>query len=399
MDEILLYSLISAAFLLFVVKFLLQTRTRLKNLPPSPFALPVLGHLHLVKEPLHCTLLSLSRKYGPIFYLRFGSHPVVVVSSPSAVEECFGKNDIIFANRPRFVLGKYVGYNYTDLGLSPYGAHWRNLRRLVTLELFSSNSLKTSLSIRREEINLLLRKLYRISAHGFAKVELKSMFSELVFIIIMRMIAGKRYYGEEVTAVEEAREFRELIEELFELAESDPEYYTDKIIKGLVLVMLNAGVDTTAITLEWAMSNLLNHPQLLEKARIELNTQVGQEQLVEETDLPKLQYLQNIISETLRLYPPAPLLVPHFASDYCTLGRYDIPPNSILLVNALAIQRDPKFWDDPTSFKPERFENSEKEGGDNIQKQLPFGLRRSLPWDWTSSTHVRLDLGFIDSMF
>ncbi|XWS45207.1 hypothetical protein CRYUN_Cryun15aG0116300 [Craigia yunnanensis] len=162
--------------------------------------------------------------------------------------------------------------------------------------------------------------------------------------------------------------------------------------------MLMGGTNTTAVTLEWAISNLLNHPHVLEKARIELDTQVGQERLVEETDLSKLQYLQNIISETLRLYPAAPLLVPHFAYNYCTLGGYDIPPNTILLVNAWAMQRDPKLWDDPTSFKPERFKSSSKEG--EIQKLMPFGLgRRACPGMGLAHRMLGLILGSLIQCF
>ncbi|PQQ16713.1 cytochrome P450 81E8 [Prunus yedoensis var. nudiflora] len=110
-----------------------------------------------------------------------------------------------------------------------------------------------------------------------------------------------------------------MIDHLLSLQESQPEYYTNQIIKGLILVMLLAGTDTSAVTLEWAMSNLLNHPHALKKARAELDDQLGQENLVDEPDISKLPYLQNVISETFRLCPTAPLLIPHFSSDdyYC----------------------------------------------------------------------------------
>ncbi|XWS41834.1 hypothetical protein CRYUN_Cryun17cG0116700 [Craigia yunnanensis] len=456
MEQTLLFSLATVLFLLVAIKFLLQTKKN-KNLPPSPFGLPILGHLHLLKVPLHRTLFTLSQKYGSIFSLRFGSRLVVVITSPSAVEECFNKNDIILANRPRLIMGKYVGYNYTTLGLASYGDHWRNLRRLTTLEIFSSNRLNMSSSIRRDEINSLIRRLCRVSVKGFAKVELKTMFSELTFNIIMRMIAGKRYYGDEASGTEEAREFRKLIEELFELAvssypgdflpllsrvdyngyikkvkvraknvdgfaqglidehrrnkgelkfknsmishlltlqESQPGYYTDEIIKGLT--MLFAATDTTAVTLEWTMSNLLNHSHVLEKARAELDTQIGQEQLVEETDLSKLHYLQNIIAETLRLYPAVPLLLPHMASDYCTIGGYEIQSETIVLVNAWAIQRDPELWEDSTSFKPERFEGKESE----THKLMPFGLgRRACPGMGLAHRVVGVALGSLIQCF
>lgn len=294
MEDIFLYSSFSVLLLLLAFKYWLKTRTQHKNLPPSPPAIPIIGHLHLLKQPLHRTFYKLSQKYGPIISLRFGSHLVIVVSSPSAVEECFTKNDIVFANRPSFILDKYLGYNHTTLVTAPYGDHWRNLRRISAIEIFSSNHLNVFLGTRRDEVKILLRKLYRASSHDFAKVELKPMFSELTFNTIMRMVAGKRYYGEDVTGIEEARQFREMITEVFEYAgvsylgdylptlqwvdyrgflkkvkklsarvdlllqglinehridkrctmishllslqESQPEYYTDEIIKGLILV-------------------------------------------------------------------------------------------------------------------------------------------------------------------
>ncbi|MBA0743386.1 hypothetical protein Gogos_006069, partial [Gossypium gossypioides] len=118
-------------------------------------------------------------------------------------------------------MGKYVGYNYTTLGLAPYGDHWRNLRRLSTIEIFSSTRLNMSLDIRRDEVSRLLRLLYQVSADGFAKVERKSLFSELTFNIIMRMMVGKRYFDDEATQnSDEGRRFQEMIKELFELAVS-----------------------------------------------------------------------------------------------------------------------------------------------------------------------------------
>ena len=299
MEDMLLYSSCFSFLLLLVAfKLFLQTRTQPKNLPPSPPSLPILGHLHLVKKPLHRTFQRLSQTYGQVFSLKFGSRLVVIVSSPSAVEECFTKNDIVLANRPPSLVAKHLGYNQTTVVGSPYGDHWRNLRRISSLEIFSTNRLNMFLGIRRDEVKHLLCKLSHNSCQSFAKVELKSMFSELTFNIIMRMVAGKRYYGygEAVKDEEEARNFREIMKEItalggvsnpgefvpmlrwidhgglekrimrlanrtdaflqglidekrskdeegntmidhmLSLQKSQPEYYTDQIIKGLILV-------------------------------------------------------------------------------------------------------------------------------------------------------------------
>ncbi|RDX69549.1 Cytochrome P450 81E8, partial [Mucuna pruriens] len=203
------FSLVSIVLLL-SLKLLFQTR-RFRNLPPGPHSFPIIGNLHQLKQPFHRTFQDISLKYGQIFSLWFGSRLVVVVSSYSAVQECFTKNDIVLANRPHFLAGKYISYNNTTVALSPYGDHWRNLRRIIALEVLSSHRINSFAEIRRDEIARLLQKLADESRNGFAKVELKSMFSEMTFNTVMRMVSGKRYYGEEG---EEARKFREMIEEL-----------------------------------------------------------------------------------------------------------------------------------------------------------------------------------------
>lgn len=142
--------------------------------------------------------------------------------------------------------------------------------------------------------------------------------------------------------------------------------------------ILIAGIDSTAVTLQWALSHLLNNPIALEKATTEMDLLVGQERVVNEVDLSNLSYLRGIISETLRLSPAGPLLVPHCASEDCKIGGYDIPRNTIVLVNVWAIHRDPNLWEDATSFRPERHANVAE--FEYSYKLLPFGLgRRACP--------------------
>ncbi|KAK2999392.1 hypothetical protein RJ639_022655 [Escallonia herrerae] len=160
--------------------------------------------------------------------------------------------------------------------------------------------------------------------------------------------------------------------------------------------MLLAGTDTSAVTIEWAVSLLVNHPKVLEKARAELDSYVGQDRLVDEPDIPKLHYLQSIVNETLRLFPAAPLLVPHQSSDNSTVGGFDVPRGTLLLVNAWAMHRDPTVWDDPTTFKPERFE-----GGENgAHKFVPFGMgRRRCPGAGLANRMVSLALAAMIQCF
>ncbi|KAL3722038.1 hypothetical protein ACJRO7_034396 [Eucalyptus globulus] len=434
MADATLYAIIVSLLSLIILHSFLRRKP--KNLPPGPPSLPIIGHLHLLKFPLHRTLYNLSNEHGPIMSLWFGVRHIMVVSSLPLAEECFTKNDIVLSNRPKLLSGKHISYNNSTLLRLPYGAEWRNLRKITTIEVLSTHRLNMLSHTWRDEAERLMLRLARNGFRDFHRVELKTLFTELTFNVIMRMISGKRYYGEDVSVDKaEASEFREIIKQIVEnggtsyegdflpildwidykgfkkmivrlgkradaflqnlvdehrrrkgdpefadsmishllrLQEAQPENYSDLMIKALVLVMLGAGTDTTSVTLEWVMTNLLNNPDKLKKAQDEIDSIIGHDRLMEEPDVSKLSYRQCIIFETFRLSTTVPLLVPHESSAECTIGEYTVPRGTIVLVNAWAIHRDPELWEDPKTFEPERFEGG---NGEKHQKLvLPFGL-------------------------
>lgn len=144
-----------------------------------------------------------------------------------------------------------------------------------------------------------------------------------------------------------------------------------------------AGTDTAALTTEWALAELINHPNMMEKAREEIKAIVGNDRIVEESDLINLPYLQAIIKETLRIHPTGPLIVRE-STEICNIMGYDIPEKTQLFVNVWSIGRDPNYWDNPLEFKPERFTSEDGSGNLDIRGQhfqlIPFGSgRRSCP--------------------
>lgn len=319
--------------------------------------------------------------------------------------------------------------------------------------------------IRADEVRSLICWLFRGSSGGeFQSLEMKSIFFELTLNVMMRMIAGKRYYGEDVVKSEEAMQFEQIVTESFQvsgvtnigdfvplvkhlgvsrlekklvklqkkrekfmqdliqehrkmqsgstseqksktmvdvllsLQGTEPEYYTDELIRGMMYVMLAAGTDTSSGTMEWALSLLLNNPESLAKSQTEIDNQIGQSRLIEESDLANLPYLRGIVNETLRMYPSGPLLVPHESSEDCTVGGFHVPRGTMLLVNAWAIQNDPKLWVQPEQFKPERFLNVQEERDGFIW--LPFGTgRRGCPGEGLANRIVGLALGSLIQCF
>lgn len=109
------------------------------------------------------------------------------------------------------------------------------------------------------------------------------------------------------------------------------------------------------MTLEWALSELLNNQGALKKLQQEIDSTIGLQRKVEETDTKGLPYLQAVVKETLRLHPPGPLLVPHESTEDCTVMGYHIPAGTQLLIHAWKIHRDPRWWTRPLEFEPERF--------------------------------------------
>ncbi|KAJ4981246.1 hypothetical protein NE237_032083 [Protea cynaroides] len=376
----------------FLASFLLSKHLfpKTKNLPPSgPISLSIIGQLYLLKKPLPC----ISAQYGPILLLKF------------AVEECFTTNDVVFANRSHFLLEKYWGFDYTILSFASYGQHWRNLKRLTNLEIFSFT-----------RVRLLLWRLFEGAAKASKIVEMKSIFFEVTLNNMMMMITGKRYYGDDDN-VDKTRQFQELVEEMFTVAgasnvadflpllpllrwvgfnglekklvslqgKRDYQFMLELIKeyrmarteskdeKPLIDVLLSAGTDTIAGTMEWAMTLLLNHPEVLKKAQTEIDAIVGQGRLINESD-------------TFRMYLAAPLLIPHESSEECTVGGFKIQRGTKLLVNMWVIQNDPKM-----------------EGMGGVRdgyKLMPFGSgRRGYPSEGLALRVVSLTLASLIQCF
>lgn len=140
--------------------------------------------------------------------------------------------------------------------------------------------------------------------------------------------------------------------------------------------MITAGMDTTVISVEWAMSELVRNPHVQAKAQEELDRVVGRDRVMNETDFSKLSYLQAVVKESLRLHPPTPLMLPHKANTHVKLGGYNIPKGTNVMVNVWALARDPKVWKNPLEYRPERFieEDIDIKGSDF--RVLPFGAGR-----------------------
>ncbi|KAJ4845112.1 hypothetical protein Tsubulata_030344 [Turnera subulata] len=194
-----------------------------KTSPEPAGSWPVIGHLHVLAGGnmlVHRTLGGIADKYGPIFSLRLGIHRALVVSDWEAVEECFSTNDRLFLSRPTSLAVKIMGYNHVIFGFAPYGKYWREIRKLAMVELLSNRRLELMKHVRDSEVTSLGKELYKkaVKNGGSVVVEMKESIGDLAMNIIVRMIAGKRYFGDSVEGnKEESRRCQKAFSDFFYL--------------------------------------------------------------------------------------------------------------------------------------------------------------------------------------
>jgi cytochrome P450 len=171
----------------------------------------------------------------------------------------------------------------------------------------------------------------------------------------------------------------------------------------MIRQLLTAGTDTSSITVEWGIAELLRHPAVATKLREELDSVVGKDRVVNETDIINLPYLQAVTKEVFRLHPPTPLLIPHQSIEATVVAPqgFELPKSTRMFVNVYAIQRDPMVWERPLEFDPERFmKNPEIDVRGAHYQLLPFGSgRRQCPAMGVGILFVQMGLARIMHSF
>ena len=142
--------------------------------------------------------------------------------------------------------------------------------------------------------------------------------------------------------------------------------------------MVVGGSDTSSNSIEFAMAEVMNKPEIMRKAQQELEEVVGKDKIVEESHIHKLPYLYAVMKEVLRLHPALPLLVPHCPSETCTVGGYTIPKGARVFVNVWEVHRDPSVWENALEFNPDRFLNGKWDYSGSDLSYFPFGSGRRI---------------------
>ncbi|XP_004237820.1 cytochrome P450 71A1 [Solanum lycopersicum] len=165
-----------------------------RKLPPGPKPWPIIGNLNLLGSLPHVSFHHLSQKYGDLMLLKFGSKPVLVVSSPEMAKEILKTHDAIFASRPVLAAGKYTSFNYSDMTWAPYGAYWHQARKIYLTEIFSPKKLHSLEYIRIEERQTLISRLY---PHSGKPIFLRDHLPRFSLRTISRLVMSDKYFSDQ----------------------------------------------------------------------------------------------------------------------------------------------------------------------------------------------------------
>ncbi|KAJ9565662.1 hypothetical protein OSB04_001628 [Centaurea solstitialis] len=407
------------------------------NLPPGPPKLPIIGNVHQIAGALpHHAFRTLSKKYGPIMHMQLGQISTVIVSSPRLAKDVFKTHDLALASRPTSLLSDIVLYGGADVALGQYGDYWRQLKKIITVELLSAKKVRSFSRFRhqemgsfmdfirsksgrpvaiREKVTEMINNIICKSSFGDkcrqqdVLIELvdelgmlvsgfyvADLFPEFGFLSVISGMKSKltqihksldRIFDEifeerkrKRSTKGEAEAEDDLLDVLFTIKESGGLQFpiTENNIKAVFVNMFTGGTDTSVMTIEWAMTEMMKSPNVMQKAQKEVRETFKGKKTIVEADLQDLVYLKLVIKETLRLHPSLPLLLPRECIEHCQIDGYDIPVKTKVIVNAFACAVDPEYWDDPESFKPERFEKSSVDFMGTNFEFVPFGSGRRM---------------------
>ncbi|KAK9072381.1 hypothetical protein SSX86_008815 [Deinandra increscens subsp. villosa] len=430
---LILYSL-PLAFVLYFLKSYISSSKSLKNLPPSPPKLPLIGNLHQLGSSPYRALQSMARTYGPVMLIRLGTVPVLVASSSDAAREILKTHDSIFANRPCLKIPSRIFYASKDIAFAQYGEYWRQAKNIAVLHLLSNKRVHSYGFVREEEVALLIEKIQKANE---SVVNLSELVISVTNNVLCRVALGRRYDGRQFKSLLDRtmellgsfsvgsyipslgwvdrlsgleRKVQEVSKEFDEFLEGVIQEHVNKknvdvecqdlvdillkiqrdnlmgfplekdMIKAIILDLFGAGTDTTSTSLEWAIAELLQHPQAMKELQQEALIMGEGASIITEDKLEKMPYLKAVLKETLRLHAPGPLLIPHESTQDVKLLGYDIPSGTQVFINAAAIGRDPSKWEASEDFRPERFLNNPIDYKGFHFELIPFGAgRRGCP--------------------
>lgn len=371
--------------------------------PPMPPGLPIIGHVleYAANPPAY--LLGLTKKYGAVVNLRFGNRGITLVTRPDLVAQ-------VLRDQAKKFKKPYKGFPalHALIGnglLSSDGDFWLRQRRLAQ-PAFHREKIKAYADTMREytvrslpvlrgaldmhafwdavTLEIVAKTLFNAEIRGHSSGRIGSALEEALSAnkaqmaqpfplplsiplpghkrlkkaiaeldtIVLEMIARERSHATEYS----------LLSMLVAARDTDGSSMSDAQLRDEALTLLLAGYETTANALSWAVHLLVTHPAALQRAQHEARAALTGEGCTLE-DIPKLPFIKRVWLETLRLYPSA-WSIGRTALEDVRLGEYALPHHQNVILSQFVTHRDPTYFPDPESFKPERWEG-------DFEKSLP----------------------------
>jgi len=382
--------------------------------PPGPKGDLLLGNLpEYRKDPLQYQK-DAANAYGDVVHMRWVNRHAYLVSHPDDVQQVLVDDARKFIKAPIYksLLSYFLGNGL----LTSEGTFWRRQRKLAQ-PAFHHKRIQTYAQIMVEYTTRLLkewqpgqvRDINADMARLTLSVVAKSLFNadieqdanqigdaltvlldvtnnrilssiqvipewlptpgnrmrrnavETLDAIIMDMIQRRHASNEDQG---------DLLSMLMLATDEDGQHMTDRQLRDEAVTLVLAGHETTANALAWSWYLLAQHTQVEARLHQELAQVLGERPPTME-DLPRLEYAEMVIKESMRLYPPIPIFARQAMEDV-VIGGYHALKGMIITISPHLIHRDPRWYTDPEAFMPDRF-SKENEKKLPRQAYLPFG--------------------------
>ncbi|KAM6262048.1 LOW QUALITY PROTEIN: cytochrome P450 2J2-like [Porphyrio hochstetteri] len=381
-----------------------------KNFPPSPFALPFIGHMYLVdfKDP-HVMVQKLVEKYGEIFSVQMGSMSFVFINGLRMVKEVLVNQGENFIDRPEIPIDKEI---FSNMGLvSSNGLLWKQQRRfaLTTLRNFGlgkrsleeriqeecrflvdafgeeqGNPFNPHFKINKAVSNIICSVTFgnRFEYHDEEFQKLLQLMDETVtlhgsimsqlyiFPSIVKFLPGshqtifknwralKNFVREKINKHKEdwnPMESRDFIDSYLQEIAKDNGSFQEENLVACALDLLFAGTETTSTTIRWALIYMAIHPEIQARVQAEIDAVIGQARRPALEDRSNMPYTNAVIHEVQRKSNIIPFNVPRLTVKDTVLDGFHIPKGTVLLPNLTSVMFDKKEWETPNSFNPGHF--------------------------------------------
>ncbi|XP_021359334.1 steroid 17-alpha-hydroxylase/17,20 lyase-like [Mizuhopecten yessoensis] len=413
-----------------------KTRYRL---PPGPVALPLVGNYSLLGDSrLHETCARLSAIYGPVITIQIGPLKMVVLNTIEATIEAMVTKGTDFANRPVTASGMLLSDGGKNILLSQYTPTWKLHRKIASKALRNSlrgEKQETALDASMAEFITLLTATegQPFTPHAYIDHALFNLMSGLCFKKVYQFNdkTFKRFIDVDnefirefglgliedvfpILAIWPSQRFQKVIGLLTEIlqftydrfqehvddfdaddikdisdfvimarkeAEEEEnaellDQLTDEHLRQIVTDVFFAGFETSRFTLTWGLLYLAGHPEVQKRAQLEMDEVVGRARLPTLKDRSSLPYTEAVLHEVMRVATVSPLGIPHAARVDSMICGYDIPKGTTVAINHWALHNDPRYWDQPQKFNPERFLTSEGKLAPIPDSWVPFSVGR-----------------------